>query len=71
MSTDIGAKYIKASSVEALITGISQLPSEIKFRVKFALSWLFATLALLLMIAGYIPEIISQINKRLNMQKKQ
>ena len=71
LSTEIGAKYSKASSVEALITGISQLPSEIKFSVKFALSWLFATLALLLMIAGYIPEIISQMNKRLNMQKKQ
>ena len=71
LSTEIGAKYINASSVEALITGISQLPSEIKFSVKFALSWLFATLALLLMIAGYIPEIISQMNKRLNMQKKQ
>ena len=70
LSTEIGAKYIKAGSVEALITGISQLPSHIQFSVKFALNWLFDTLALLLIVAGYVPEIISQSSKRLNIQKK-
>ncbi len=70
LSTDIGARYIKAGSAEAFIAAINQLPSNIQFSAKFALNWLFATIALLLVLTGYLAEMKFQLNKRFNSRKK-
>lgn len=58
LTLEIGAKYVKASSTEALITAINMQPSNLEFTDKFGLSWLFALIALLLVMAAYIPDMI-------------
>ncbi|MES2501471.1 MAG: VWA domain-containing protein [Pseudomonadota bacterium] len=70
LSTDIGANYVKASSVDALVAAISQQPSNNQFSVKFALDWLFAAIAFILVIAGYLPDLLFQMSKQFNGRKK-
>lgn len=70
LSSDISAQYIRAGSTEALISAINKQPSNMQFRTEFALNWAFASAALLLFIARYIPDIMFHINKRFRIQKK-
>jgi mxaL protein len=70
LATDIGARYMKASTSEELIAALNKQPSTMQFQAKFALGWMFALIALLLMITLYIPDIISSLNKRIHHHKK-
>ena len=65
LASDIGAQYIKTSSSEELIKAINKQSSSTQFRTKLALNWVFALMALLLIIAIYIPDMMFHIKKRL------
>lgn len=69
LSADIGAQYIRAESAENLITTLNKQSSSRQFRTKFALNWIFALIALLLVLAIYIPDICFYINQRLKHRK--
>ena len=69
LAADIGAQYIKAGTSQQLIAALNKQPSSMQFQAKFALNWIFASLALLLMIALYLPDIISSINKQMRRYK--
>lgn len=64
LSTEIGAKYSKAGSAKALITAINEQPSNSQFSTKLPLDWLFATIAFLLVIASYIPDMMFRIGRQ-------
>ncbi len=70
LAADIGAQYIKASTSEKLIATLNKQPSSMQFQAKFALDWIFALIALLLMVILYIPDIIFSLHKRIHRHKK-
>ncbi len=66
ISADIGAQYIKASTSEELIATLNKQPTTMQLQAKFALGWIFALIALSLMITPYIPDIIFSLNKQIH-----
>lgn len=69
LSADIGAQYIRAGSAGTLIATLNKQPSSRQFQTKFVLNWVFALMALVWVLAIYIPEICFHINQRLKRRK--
>ncbi len=69
LSIDMDAKYIKAGSAKALINAINAQTSSLEFKAKFGLSQVFALIALILIIAIYMPEIRLSVDRVFNRVK--
>ncbi len=68
LAADIGAQYIKASTSRELKATLNKQLSTMRLPTKFALNRIFASIALLLIIVLYIPDIIFRIKQRLRLK---
>ena len=63
LAIDINAQYTRASTSSQLMTVLNQQPSIMQLKTKLALDWIFASVALLLVVAVYVPDMIFRAKK--------
>ncbi|OIQ98561.1 hypothetical protein GALL_193860 [mine drainage metagenome] len=66
LAGEIKAKYIKGQDNQEFYTFVQQQKPDASFVTTYSVQWIYLTMALLLLLATYIPNIIFSINSRIS-----